>query len=184
MPLNTVILTIGPRGAGKTTFCKEIVRQRPDVAFVERDAILVELFGSASLSPYSGAHQQGYKVLSGKVRELLGSGSAIVLLDPWNGFPKEREILTAHVRSLGAKFVMGWYFVTSENVTTRQFMEREKSSGFQGFGTERNARADYQFYHRQPVALDQGFDVIVEIDPHQPTLFPRVDFLLPPRLIL
>lgn len=162
--MNTVILTIGPRGAGKTTFCKEIVKQRPDVVLVERDAILVELFGSASLSPYSGAHRAGYEILSGKVRKLLESGSATVLLDTWNGFPREREILTEHVRSLGAEFVMGWHFITSEYVTTRQFIERERSSGFQGFSTERNARADYQLYHRQPVTLDQGFDVILEID--------------------
>lgn len=57
--MKTVMLTLGPRGAGKTTFCRKVVRARPEVAFVERDAVLVELFGSAALSPYTGWYAMG-----------------------------------------------------------------------------------------------------------------------------
>ena len=47
--MKTVILTVGPRGAGKSNFCNQIVQSHSEIVLVSRDAILIELFGSIYL---------------------------------------------------------------------------------------------------------------------------------------
>lgn len=54
--MRRVALTVGPRGSGKSSFCKGFIRSHPSVSLVSRDEILIELFGSTSLNPYAGEH--------------------------------------------------------------------------------------------------------------------------------
>lgn len=171
--MKTVVLTIGPRGAGKTTFCREVVQRRPEVHFVERDAILVELFGSATLSPYMGEHERGFQEMMNRVKALLCQESVTIVLDTWLEIPDHRRQFIACLRILGAERIVGWHFVTSEERVVRQFLARESTPTSpwrhaNGKAVLRECRR----YRSYPVELDQGFDHLVEIDPVQPSLLP------------
>ncbi len=59
--MRRVILTVGPRGAGKSCYCQEFVQNHPEVVLVSRDAILFDLFGKTEQDPYTGNHFVAYK---------------------------------------------------------------------------------------------------------------------------
>lgn len=180
--MRTVFLTIGPRGAGKSTFCREVVAHRPDVTLLQRDAILVEFFGSTMLSPYEGGHAWAMHVLFERLERALVPENATVILDTWNGLAGERRELVRVLRNLGADEVIGWYFVTPEETVVRQFLEREGETALAAWGAraESYCRRDFTFFHAQEVSTDQGFDEIIRIDPTQLWLFSPAYVLLPP----
>ncbi len=179
--MKKVILTIGPRGAGKSTLCQEVLARRSDVALIERDAILRELFGATMLSPYQGEHAYAAQVLFERVGILLQRENAILILDMWNGFAQERVMIAKLLRGLGADEIEGWHFVTSEDLVVRQFLAREQPTKLSRRAVEEGCRRDYRLFHRQHVELSQGFDAITVIDPAQLALFSWADILLPPR---
>lgn len=176
--MKTVVLTLGPRGAGKTTFCREVVRARPEVAFVERDAVLVELFGSATLSPYTGQHAKSAQEMMRRVGDILRQESASIVLDTWLEIPDHRRQFIAYLRTLGAERVVGWHFVTPEEDVVRQFLAREATptSPWRYMNADAVLR-ECRRYREYPVALDQGFDRLVEINSMQRRLFPAGDDL-------
>jgi len=180
--MRQVILTVGPQGAGKTTFCHEIIKLRPEVVLVERDAILNELFGDSWTDPYSGAHYVGFKVMMERVEDHLRTDPLTLILDTWTGDEDERWRVTRRLRGFGADKIVAWYFVTDEDTVVRQFIKRSGSDYPENSVAKdieaHYCRRNYQFYHSHPVELDQGFDEIELIDPHQLTLFPYADILL------
>ncbi|MDO8183776.1 MAG: AAA family ATPase [bacterium] len=182
-----VILTVGPRGAGKTTFCRQIVSERPEIVIVERDEILIKLFGGTSLCPYSGGHEYGKKVLLAVLEEHLNQESTTIILDTWSGFPDDRKTITRRLRSMGVDRIEAWYFVTSEAKVVKQFIEREMREKPPQTDSERrslNFRVDmcfrdFNLYHSQGVTEEQGFDKVCLINPDQLTLVPYSELLVP-----
>ncbi len=45
--MKKVVFTVGPRGAGKTTFCKKVVASAAGIAFANRDEFLTGLYGKS-----------------------------------------------------------------------------------------------------------------------------------------
>ena len=51
--MRTVILTVGPRGSGKSTFCKKVIQLDPSIMMVSRDEIIKEHIGMTEIGWYS-----------------------------------------------------------------------------------------------------------------------------------
>lgn len=179
--MRQVILTVGPRGAGKTTFCQEIIKLRPEVVMIERDALFNELVRDTWQDPSLGNFHYGYKVMMKKVEEVLKPDPVILILDSWTGDAIDRWRLIKNLRQCGADRITAWYFVTAEDSVVSQFMKKSKFS--QEDEVMRNietrfCRRNYRVYHSHPVDLEQGFDDIELINPDQLTLFPYAEILL------
>lgn len=112
--MKRVILTVGPQGSGKSTFCEGIAAAYPDIIIVSRDAILLEMFGSVWLSPHTGEHYAGKEKMWKILSKHLTCDSATVILDCWNGSADERLAITNKLRELGANKIEAWRFTTPE----------------------------------------------------------------------
>lgn len=190
--MRRVILVSGPQGAGKSTFCKEIVEHRPEITLIERDAILVELFGQTSLDPYSGDHQCGEVIMWQRVEEALSNHeNADMILDTWCGYPISRTRCAQRLRALDVEIVDLWYFVTAEDICLQQYESRETSclqaqkagpiSVWQRESICSCCRQNFRLFHSMPVEespSDSEFDNIKFINPCQMTFVPYADLLL------
>lgn len=177
--MKTVILTIGPQGSGKSTYCNNVVAAHPDITLLSRDKLLEEMFGKTWLDPYSGGHYVAMERLLEMVRDVLQTNSqdTTLLLDCWNGSESERKHLISKLRDYGAEKIVGWYFVTPLNTTLRWFLEREcavDSSKWQRDSNERICRNNYPLFHEfaEDVREGKGFDSVRIINPLQRLLFP------------
>jgi len=172
--MKTAILTVGPRWSGKSTFCNQIIRSRSEIVLVSRDAILIELFGSTCISPYSGGHGFALEKMWEITTEYMQRNEMLMILDCWNGFAEERNEITKKLRSIEIERIIAWYFITPEDVCLRWFMEdaedeikKEKSKYRELYikSKQTSYLHDYQLYHSQPVDFIQGFDCIRKINP-------------------
>lgn len=181
--MRTAILTIGPRGAGKSTWCARVIAAHPEVGLVSRDAILQQLFGETSLDPYDvGYHVTYQQKMWDEVAEQLRADERILILDCWNGWADARAQITDHLRRLGADQVIGWQFTTSLEDCLAWYLRREEITDQTSWRyrlTLRNYPNDYCLYWRQPVASHQGFDFICPIDPRQ-LILPHMSYLCGP----
>jgi len=173
--MKTVALTIGPRGAGKSTYCRAYLAAHPEAALVSRDEILLELFGEASIDPYTDSRGIVLREIWRRVKKCFEEGYQLVILDCWNGWSNEREYLTKHLREgCGVEVVVAWRFITSEDWCLRWFLEKDNILRSYDGNREyaiRVQRRDFLLYNDQPVELDQGFNSIRFIDPLQQVLF-------------
>lgn len=166
------ILTVGPQYAGKSSFCKGIVSAHPDVVYVSRDEILMDLFGTVWLSQYSGKHSVGLDKMWEIVAEHLKQESTTLILDTWNGFTHERADIVQKLRSLGVDRVDAWCFTTPQETCFDWSLKREpvgegRSEKWTQFRLESRritCEANYQFFHSQPLGA-YLFDEIFEINP-------------------
>jgi adenylate kinase family enzyme len=175
--LKHAILPVGPQYAGKSTFCKGIVSAHPEVVYVSRDEILVEMFGSVWLSEYTGKHLLGldrmWSIVSGQLRK----NDVTIILDTWNSHVSDRMNIVGKLRSLGADTVTAWRFITPEATCFRWFLKRapfkpgssEKWTKLRLKARRHDSRRVYQFFHSQPLG-DKLFDEVVEINPLEPRL--------------
>ena len=70
-----VILTVGPRASGKSTFCNAVIGTNKSVELISRDQILTELFGKTNLSPYDGCHEVGGEKMWEQIEQKICSSS-------------------------------------------------------------------------------------------------------------
>jgi adenylate kinase family enzyme len=163
-----VYLTSGPRGSGKSTFVEKVASLRPGITVISRDAILIELFNSTSLSPYGGDHYYAMKILSERVSDFLsGNNGDELILDLWNGFPRERQAIIRMLKERGADRVVCWQFVLPVDLCVRWFFMKPDSEGY----CEPGIRRDYDLYYKTASGIENdGFDGIHHIDPCQPEI--------------
>ncbi len=128
--MKRVILTCGPRGAGKTTYSKRIAKMCPQCHIVSRDAIAIEHFGSVYLSPYLVSHEfvqdKAYAMVSNILQTTPDNSDVTIIFDYWNGSPIARKRIVRELRTLGVESVWAWYFVTPRKICVQQFIEREQ----------------------------------------------------------
>ncbi len=171
--MKRVILTIGPQGAGKSTFCKQIVNECPKIDLVSRDEILIELFGTVWLSPYGDGHHRAHEIMWKKIKDLLKFDDSTIILDTWNGYPKERSDICKILRDFGVDRIEGWYFITPQQICVKWYLERENpNEEWRRESCIRTCRSNYSFYHSHEVSKNQGFNTLRIINPLQTTLFP------------
>lgn len=175
--MKEVIIPVGPQGSGKSFFCEKAVKADPNLVLISRDKILIELFGGVFLSPYSGEHFHAYDMMWRKVREQIRNTPEYrVILDTWNGTRQERATIIQKLRKLGAKRIVGWYFVTPVEAVNEWFWKKPevaKSSDMRSrqgqnltFFSDDAPIRDHALFHRLASEIDsEGFDEIVRINP-------------------
>jgi adenylate kinase family enzyme len=164
--VKTVYLTSGPRGSGKSTFCKKVKALNPKLKVIIRDEILMELYGSTSLDPYSGGHYYAQEIIFNMIKKLLSAkGKTNIIFDFWNGFPGERIAMIKRLKELGADQVFCWQFQVAADTCVKWFFQKPDSKGYSKSGI----RNDYALYYEMAGNIEQdGFDKVFHIDPLQP----------------
>jgi predicted kinase len=174
--MREVILTVGTRAAGKSTFCKGVTEFDPSITMVSRDAILMSMFGKTSLDSYSGGHEYAAERMWEAVQKQLEPRDARMILDTWNGDGRSRRWIIQKLRKLGANRVVAWYFITPVEVVEQWFWQKPDIAKFGEMGTttgvertyyfEDAPRRDHEMYHSRATDIDQdGFDRITRINP-------------------
>lgn len=182
--MKTAILTVGPQGAGKSTYCEKTMAAHPDIFYVSRDKILTELYGSAWLDPYSGAHQHGMEQVWETIAKVCqqGNDQGVMIVDVWNQDHLDRLRIVHKLRELYFEIVKAWYFVTPLEISMRWFYGREnvsenKNSKWAALANDLR-RCSYtrcfRGYHHDAEDVRNGklFDSVVFINPLQRYLFP------------
>jgi len=179
--MKTVILTAGPQGAGKSTYCQWVLRACPEIELLSRDELLVELYGSAYLDPYTSGHFHAMRKLWERVGTTLNQAADhfTLILDCWNGCPRERDSIVAELRATGAHRVVAWYFVTPLACCIAWYVRRECNGDAPEYAYRSHAdRCRYNFHHFHELAADlqcgSGFDRVIRINPLQRQLFPDI----------
>lgn len=107
-----VFLPVGPQFVGKSTFCKAIANAFPTVEYVSRDAIFIEMFGTA----WIGADKKGYEAGMDKMWSLVGcklrQSNVVVILDTWNESFTDRLRIVSTLNQMGTDCVDAWCFTT------------------------------------------------------------------------
>ena len=172
--MKKVILTVGPRGSCKTTFCQKIAKERPDIVFISRDQISIEIFGNTSLNPYTGDIDYVMYIMWRRVKNNLPkSKDATLILDCWNGSPGDRFRICKKLREMGVNCIVAWHFIVTEK--TCLILSKNKKDYQRD---ESDYRHDFRLFNSFLVDKNQGFDFIHKIDPFQLTIFPYSEFLL------
>jgi GTPase SAR1 family protein len=87
--MTRILITVGPQGAGKTTFCTSLMAgtDTTKVSFFCRDKFLEGLFGNDAWNPYLGLYVPGmekfWKTVATHIKE-----KDVVLIDSF--FPSPR----------------------------------------------------------------------------------------------
>ena len=178
---NTVYLLIGPRGSGKSNYCKILLSSRQDFSLISRDEILVHHFGSADTCPYSGGHEFANEEVERLLQSKLSTEKGIsIVLDTWTEESSERKSLVRRLREYGATRVVALYFVTPVKFVKEWFWKKPKIArigemgekerqGFTFFLDDTPER-DYVIFHKLAAEIDSdGFDEVVRVNPLQKT---------------
>jgi hypothetical protein len=177
----TVFLTVGPRGAGKSHYCKNVLVQNCGMVFVSRDEIMMQRYGTVH-TPYGAGHPEALETVRALLHQhLSGDAGRDIVLDVWNGTSKERKELIAVSRSYGAEEVIALYFVTPVEYVERWFWLKPgvaKASEWkmrQGqecvFFSKDAPRNDYELFHEWATDIDSdGFDRVLIVNPLQQEL--------------
>lgn len=172
---NTVYLLVGQRGSGKSHLADQILKKQPAVSLISRDMILVELFGSTSLSPYSNAHGEALYIMFEQLQKVLQDKTSTIILDCWTGHSQERQRLIEKLKSFGVTRIIALYFKTPLELVNEWFwlkpniakiteMKEKQDQGFSFFSVQAPAR-DYELFHMYAENISHdGFDEVIIIE--------------------
>lgn len=181
--MKTVYLTSGPRGAGKTTFARDVVSKEPLVVLIERDEFTIREFGTTMFDPYDGTQYVAMEAFERYVDDVVehADDDARIILDAWNGDAFARYLFVQRLRRLGVDRIICWYFVTPLDACIRWFLAKTDRGGC----GEDSVRWDYELYHSSCEDIDyseevfrihydrktdreqRGFDIVRRINPLQ-----------------
>lgn len=170
--MKTVFLTCGTRGAGKSMYCREIIKRQPDLILISRDEILIELFKKTELSPYEGGHYYAMEIMWKRVKECLRKeGDVKMILDCWNGFTEDRKHIMLLLKLAGANRVVAWRF-TTPLIKVIEWFDAKTRNKFNGKEmNESRSRDDYELFNRMAKNIEkEGFDEVFYINPLQKIL--------------
>ena len=167
--MKRIILTSGPRGAGKTKYIDNFLKNNPKIKLLSRDKLLMDLFGQTSLNPYEGGQEYATGLFFKNINENLKKYKDIDLIgDCWNGFPSERQSMVERFRNYGADRIICWKFMTPLDVCIDWFMRKED---VQGYSVD-SCKSDYALYHEKSANIEEdGFDQVYLTNPLQLELF-------------
>lgn len=167
--MKKIFLTCGTRGAGKSTYCKKVLKRHPEFILISRDEILIKIFGSTELNPYEGGHYYANEVMWRYVRKRLaraGNEDIKMILDCWNGFPEERVNIISKLKNFGADEVEAWVFITPLEKVIDWFDKKNRKKFNGREMNESRSRNDYKLFNKMAAKIDkEGFDKISYINP-------------------
>lgn len=163
--MKTVILTSGPRGAGKTTYIQKVKRRHPEISIVSRDKLALKLLGRTAFDPYTFEREYIAEKLWEELETKLKKHQFLIL-DLWNGYSEERKDIIKKLREKGVETIICWYFITPLDIVMQQGINKPLRE--RGGITPDSLRSNFLFFHKQAQSLkEDGFDKIISIDPHQ-----------------
>ncbi len=172
----TVVLTVGPQGSGKSTFCDKIIANNQDITLISRDRILIDLVGSTYTDSYCVDHEYALEIMWKKVRSHLRESPHNIILDTWNGCSEDRNDIIKCLRNLGVETIIAWYFITPVQYVERWFWEKPevartsemRSKPGRVYFSDDVPAKDYELFHRLALNIENnGFDEIIRINPLQ-----------------
>jgi len=178
-------MTIGPQGAGKSTFCESLMSDNIDgVAYANRDRFLVGRYGDAAWDPYSGAMHYGMKEFWKHVAH-LASQNRIVLLESF--CPNQSHFsdlqcsisLETNWSDITLEYQALW-FTTPDHVCAEWYVKRElkaEQTAQQRKWSLSSARNASEIFRTSTREMIQNFETVWHIDPRQLTLFPYSEIL-------
>lgn len=176
--MNRAIITVGPQGAGKSTFCEQIVMERPSVKLISRDQIFKEVLGKVYLNPYTDNCRPATTELWRRVEEALRGEDITLILDYMNVSDLDRNCLSDRLRTLNADSVEAWVFTTPESVCWERLIRRDELSNSLARRKHANdVSCKLRAWRPDPMS----FDLVQYIDPLQGFLFSPSYVLLGPE---
>ena len=116
MPSHRAAIAVGPKAAGKTTFCQLYADTRPGTVLVRPlDEAAKESIDEGIL----------WKTMAQNLRSPADKDTMLIL-DCHHDDPAQRKATITRLHALGIADVEAWYFVTPEHVCVKWFMEREE----------------------------------------------------------
>lgn len=177
--MKTVVMTVGPQGAGKTTYCQNVVTANPGVKFLSVDLFFMERFGKIGFDPYTGEVNYAWNCFWEYVEQSLKQAEcdATILLDCWNPTASARRAIRERLKTYGAQRIVAWYFVTPSEVCGRWFSQRtyQIQNHWTAAGRVRDALRFYE--EADDVRKGIGFDSVHTINILQLQLFPHLYLL-------
>ncbi len=183
--MTRILQTIGPQGAGKSTFCESLMAEKiGGVAYASRDRFLVGRYGSEAWNPYSGAMQEGMKYFWQHVAH-LASEHRVVLLECFCDDQRHFSDLQC-----GISLATNWsstrltyealWFDTPNHICAEWYVSREQK--VPQTERERNlsisfARSASRGFRRSASRILWNFETIWHIDPRQLPLFSYSEIL-------
>jgi len=182
-----ILLTIGPQGAGKSTFCKSVMECGLEgVAYASRDAYLEYLYGKLAWDPYAGVFAEGMKKFYYHVVE-LARDNRVVLVE---SYAPNQGIMSDLKSGVGLAWnypnhrCLDWealWFVTPNDQCAKWFVERAHTADC----SDVNKKCTYRYKYCDSVRfrlvtdpiIERNFDTVWAIDPRQLTLFPYSEIL-------
>lgn len=151
--MKRVILTVGMRGAGKTTFCNNVKQQHPNVGLISWDRWYKENFPDWGFDAYSGEGYVATQLLWDHIADVLTAHRQPLIIDRWLPTPERRQAAIIKLCRMGVEFVTCWHFVTPPDLCHKRFAEREFGrNGWTGHSIsdlERVGRCDNSYF--QPI---------------------------------
>ena len=94
MKLKRLCLLSGAPGSGKSTWAREYVKNNPEVAYISRDEIRMEMLNDGDR--YFDKEKAVFREYARRAKEALQDGAKTVILDATHiNFPSVRKILVA-----------------------------------------------------------------------------------------
>lgn len=180
--MKRVILTVGPQGAGKSTYCSRVLAAHSDILLVSRDDICIQYYGSPFINPYTGGHHHVRALMWERAKELLERDSVTLLLDAFTISSAERSEMVQTLVLYGADKVEALQFMTPPAVCSKWYFNRhvtEADRQRKNFETWRARELDsyakiFQKYYERNTSMGQGFYRVYGINPMQGELFADV----------
>lgn len=176
--MTRIIITVGPQGAGKTTFCTSLMAEANSerVTLFSRDSFLEDLFGKDAWNPYLGLSISGMQQFWQAVARDIQTKDAVVI-DSFFPAPYVFEDMLKQLRKeLGGNYsidVEALWFTTPDSLTAEQFVQRTRRPGDQlhGFWYTVALEKARQFW-TTAIHLKDLIPTVWEIDPRQGILGP------------
>lgn len=162
--MRTVVLTSGPRGAGKTTYANKVKENDSGVVILSRDNLLMRLYGATLIRKKQAfyADHHVWDNIKETILKQKNSGDKIIL-DYWNEYPYERDFIISSLRKeCNIDCIICWKFVLPVDICVKFFLKKTDRS----FLGESWCKANYELYYEQTKEIEkEGFDLVQIINP-------------------
>ncbi|MEN9604649.1 MAG: hypothetical protein RJB39_334 [Candidatus Parcubacteria bacterium] len=170
----TVYVPVGPQGAGKTKFCRTVVQQRPEIGYFSLDDTVDDLSHQPPDPETDDDLPIWRRALSLIMYNIGKCPHQQIIADCWTQTAADRRTLIQHLGRIGIRRVIGWRFITPKSTCVPWFVERCMRNPSKVPAARRRlywshiGHVRYDAFQQHPVALDQGFASLIEINPTEP----------------
>lgn len=171
-----IVLSIGPRGSGKTTYCDRVIKHYPKVRIFSQDDAIRKQFGKLTFSQHEQVDMAFlWQAAFSFLRSLDRESDAILDMNFMSKAERISSIIKA--KMAGAQSISCWYFVTPLQASAEFFMKKPERE--RGEFTTAIYSLYYRDFHEQcrDIECDHlvysgpnqyGFNLIRRIDPTDP----------------